>query len=37
MRNIERSEPDPTLFQIPQGYTVTESVEEPRTSSAEPK
>jgi hypothetical protein len=28
MRNIERSEPDPTLFQIPPDYAVTESVEE---------
>lgn len=30
MRNIERSEPDPTLFQIPADYAVTESVAEPR-------
>jgi hypothetical protein len=30
MRNIDRTEPDPTLFQIPSDYTVTESVAEPR-------
>jgi hypothetical protein len=29
MRNIERTEPDPTLFQIPPDYAVTESIEEP--------
>jgi len=39
MHNIDRSEPDPALFQIPEGYTVTESVAEPRehrTTSAAP-
>jgi hypothetical protein len=30
MRNIERSEPDPALFQIPSDYAVTESVAQPR-------
>jgi hypothetical protein len=30
MRNIDRTEPDPALFQIPPDYTVTESVAEPR-------
>jgi hypothetical protein len=30
MQKIERTEPDPALFQIPEGYTVTESVAEPR-------
>jgi hypothetical protein len=30
MRNIERTEPDPALFQIPSGYAITESVAEPR-------
>jgi hypothetical protein len=29
MQKIERSEPDPSLFQIPPGYAITESVEEP--------
>jgi hypothetical protein len=29
MRNIDRIEPDPGLFQIPQGYAVSESVAEP--------
>jgi hypothetical protein len=29
MRNIERTEPDPSLFRIPSGYTVTESVAGP--------
>jgi hypothetical protein len=28
MQNIERAEPDPTLFQIPPNYAVTESIEE---------
>jgi hypothetical protein len=30
IRNIERTEPDPALFQIPQGYAVSESVAEPQ-------
>jgi len=30
MQKIDRIEPDPALFQIPEGYTVTESVAEPR-------
>jgi hypothetical protein len=30
MRNIERTEPDPGLFQIPSGYAITESVAGPR-------
>jgi hypothetical protein len=30
MRNIERIEPDPGLFQIPQGYAVSESVASPQ-------
>ena len=30
MRNIERSEPDPALFQIPPDCAITESVAEPR-------
>ena len=30
MQKIERTEPDPALFQIPEGYAVTESVAEPR-------
>jgi hypothetical protein len=29
MRNIERTEPDPALFQIPADYAVSESVAEP--------
>jgi len=29
MQNIERTEPDPALFQIPADYAVTESVAEP--------
>lgn len=29
MKNIERTEPDPALFQIPQDYAVTESVAGP--------
>jgi hypothetical protein len=29
MQNIERSEPDPSLFQIPPDYAITESVAEP--------
>jgi hypothetical protein len=29
MQKIERTEPDPALFQIPPNYTVTESIEEP--------
>jgi hypothetical protein len=29
MRNIERTEPDPALFQIPPDYAVSESVAEP--------
>jgi hypothetical protein len=29
MQKIERSEPDPSLFQIPPGYAITESVAEP--------
>ena len=28
MRNIDRAEPDPALFQIPPGYAITESVAE---------
>jgi hypothetical protein len=28
MRNIDRTEPDPALFQIPPGYAITESVAE---------
>jgi hypothetical protein len=27
MRNIERTEPDPQLFQIPPNYTITETTE----------
>jgi hypothetical protein len=37
IQNIERTEPDPSLFQIPPDYSVTESVAEPlrrRSSSA---
>jgi hypothetical protein len=30
MQKIERTEPDPTLFQIPPDYAVTESIAEPR-------
>src|SRR5579863_9460028 len=30
MQKIERTEPDPALFQIPEGYAITESVAEPR-------
>jgi hypothetical protein len=30
MQKIERTEPDPALFQIPSDYAVTESVAEPR-------
>jgi hypothetical protein len=30
MRNIERTVPDPALFQIPEGYAVTETLQEPR-------
>jgi hypothetical protein len=30
MQKTERIEPDPALFQIPEGYTITESVAEPR-------
>ncbi len=30
MQNIERTEPDPALFQVPQDYTITESIAEPR-------
>jgi hypothetical protein len=29
MRNIQRTEPDPALFQIPSGYAISESVAEP--------
>jgi hypothetical protein len=29
MQNIERTEPDPALFQIPSGYAITESVADP--------
>lgn len=29
MQKIDRTEPDPSLFQIPPGYAVTESVAEP--------
>jgi len=29
MKNIERTEPDASLFQIPQDYSITESVAEP--------
>jgi hypothetical protein len=28
MRNVDRTEPDPALFQIPPGYAITESVAE---------
>jgi hypothetical protein len=31
MQNIERTEPDPSLFQIPPDYAVTESVAEPHS------
>jgi hypothetical protein len=30
MRHIDRTEPDPALFQIPADYAITESVAEPR-------
>jgi hypothetical protein len=30
MQKIDRTEPDPALFQIPPDYAVTESVAEPR-------
>jgi len=36
MQNIVRTEPDPLLFQVPPGYTVTESVAEPREHPARP-
>jgi len=36
MRNIERTEPDPALFQIPEGYTVTERVRDPKSPSPDP-
>jgi hypothetical protein len=36
MRNIERAEPDPGLFQIPDGYTVTERVREPGPATTGP-
>jgi hypothetical protein len=36
MQKIERTEPDPVLFQIPPDYTVTESVAEPAKSAASP-
>jgi hypothetical protein len=32
MQKIERTEPDPSLFQIPPDYAVTESVTEPHSS-----
>jgi hypothetical protein len=32
MKNIERSEPDPAIFQIPPDYAVTESVPQSRAS-----
>ena len=34
MQNIERTEPDPSLFQIPPDYAVTESVAEPHSPHA---
>jgi hypothetical protein len=36
MQNIERTDPDPSLFQIPPDYAVTESVAEPHIRNAAP-
>jgi hypothetical protein len=36
LTNLERREPDPALFQIPAGYTVSESVPEPKMKTSAP-